>query len=370
MPASKSPSFAELFGAPPALSAWAPGRVNLIGEHTDYQGGFVLPLALARGTRVQMRARADKRVRVYSAAQPDAGVRSYRLGTERAAHDWADYVRGVTAEVGAAGYAIGGFDALVTSDLPVGSGLSSSAALEVSILRALRRAYDLALDDRTLARLARQAETELVGVPVGAMDQMASSLGDPTHVLFLDTRSLAWERIEIPPELEVVVIDSGIPHRNAESAYRERRRQVEQAALELGVRQLRDLTIEDLPRIATLPDPLNRRARHVVTENARVLAFRAALLRDDVDVMGALLMQSHRSLRDDLQVSLPEIDDLVDVCAATTGVLGARLTGGGFGGSIVVLAAASEAQAIATRDAIAYAARTGRTATAIMQPRS
>ena len=214
----KSPSFAELFDAQPALSAWAPGRVNLIGEHTDYQGGFVMPLALHRGTRVQMRARDDDQVRVFSAGQPDSGVRAYRLGTERRAHDWADYVRGVTAEARAAGYAIAGFDALVTSDLPMGGGLSSSAALEVAVLRALRRTFDLALDDRTLANLARRAETEFVGVPIGAMDQMACSLGDPAHALFLDTRSLAWERLELPPELEVVVIDSGIPHRNADSA--------------------------------------------------------------------------------------------------------------------------------------------------------
>jgi galactokinase len=366
---TRSPGFVELFGAPPSLSAWAPGRVNLIGEHTDHQGGFVLPVAVVRGTRVQMRAREDERVRVYSAAHPDAGVRTYRLGTERRRQDWADHVRGVTAQVRAAGYAIGGFDALVTSDLPLGSGLASSAALDVAILRALRRTYDLALDDRTLARLARGAEAEMVGAPVGVMDQMACSLSDATHALFLDTRSLAWERIEIPPELEVVVIDSGIPHLSAESAYVRRREEAQQAAQELGVRQLRDLTIEDLPRIAALPEPFNRRARHIVTENARVLAFRAALLHEDADVMGALLMQSHRSLRDDFQVSLPEIDDLVDVCAATTGVLGARLTGGGFGGSIVVLAVASEAPAVASRVAIAYAARTGLTATAIMQPR-
>lgn len=366
MSGSTSPSFADLFGAPPALSTWAPGRVNLIGEHTDYQGGFVMPMALQRGTRVQMRARDDERVRVYSAAEPDAGVRTYRLGGEQRTHDWADYVRGVTAEARTAGYAIRGFDALVTSDLPMGGGLSSSAALEVSVLRALRRTFDLALDDKTLAQLARRAETELVGVPVGVMDQMASSLGDPTHALFLDTRSLAWERLELPAEVEVLVIDPRLPHRNAESAYRERRRQAEQAALELGVPELRDVTIEDLPRIASLPEPLNRRARHIVTENARVLAFRAALLRGALEALGPLLMQSHRSLRDDYEVSLPEIDDLVDVCAATHGVLGARLTGGGFGGSIVVLAAAAEAPAVASRVAMAYAARTGRTATAIM----
>ncbi|MFL5308046.1 MAG: galactokinase, partial [Polyangia bacterium] len=308
---STSTSFDDLFGGPAALSAWAPGRVNLIGEHTDYQGGFVLPLALQRGTRVELRPREDDVVRVFSANIPDGGVRSYRLGTEHRAHDWADYVRGVTAEARAAGYAIGGFDALVTSNLPVGSGLSSSAALEVALLRALRRAFDLALDDRAVAHLGRRAETELVGAPIGVMDQMASSLGDPAHALFLDTRSLAFERMALPAGLQVLVIDSGIPHRNAGGGYRQRRSEAERAALELGVPQLRDLTVEDLPRIAGLPSPLNRRARHVVTENARVLAFRASLESGDLDHLGALLGQSHRSLRDDYEVSLPDIDELV-----------------------------------------------------------
>jgi galactokinase len=265
-----------------------------------------------------------------------------------------------------AGHPVEGFDALVTSDLPVGSGLSSSAALEVSMLRALCRAFGLALDDRTIAHLARRAESELVGVPVGVMDQIACSVGDPTHALFLDTRSLAFDRVSIPAPLQFLVIDAGLPHRNADTGYRQRRQEAETAADELGVPLLRDLTVEDLGRVTHLPPVLARRARHIVTENTRVAAFREALARDDRDELARLLAQSHRSLRDDYQVSLPEIDLLVEVCTATPGVLGARLTGGGFGGSVVVLALAEAAPVVASQITGAYGARTSRQATALI----
>jgi galactokinase len=360
-----SADFAELFGRPPLLAAWAPGRVNLIGDHTDYQGGYVLPLALHRGTRVELAPRACRTVRVFSASEPAAGVLTYELGDEQRRHDWADYVRGVTASVQQEGYAIRGFDARVTSDLPVGSGLSSSAALEVAMLRAMRRGFDLALDDVKLALLGRRAETDFVGVPVGVMDQMASSLGDPRSALFLDTRTLAFQRVGLPPSLQVVVVESGIPHRNADSGYRTRRREAEQAARALGVAALRDLGTDDLGRIDGLPEPLRRRARHVVTENARVLAFRVALERGAVDQLGPLMTASHRSLRDDYEVSVPDIDALVEIACSVSGVVGARLTGGGFGGSVVVLAAAPQAAAAARTIEAAYAHRTGRTATVI-----
>ena len=365
MSPSSLPDFTDLFGAPAAATAWAPGRVNLIGDHTDYQGGLVLPLALRHGTRVDLRPRTDDQVRLFSANLPEAGLCAYRLGAEHRAGDWADYVRGLTAELRAAGHAIGGFDALVTSDLPVGSGLSSSAALEVSALRALCRGFGLSLDDKAIAHLARRAETELVGVPAGVMDQIACSVGDPMHALFLDTRSLAFDRVTIPAPLQFLVIDAGIPHRNADTGYRQRRREAEQAAFELGVPSLRDLTVDDLARVSSLPPLLARRARHVVTENVRVAAFRAALGRDDRDELARLLDQSHRSLRDDYQVSLPEIDLLVDLCDVTPGVLGARLTGGGFGGSVVVLALTEAAPEAALQIVGAYRARTGRQGTAL-----
>jgi galactokinase len=358
--------FAEVFAGAPAAIAWAPGRVNLIGEHTDYQGGLVLPLATFRGTRAELRPRDDDLVRAYSDQRASTGVASFRLGAEERRGEWIDYVQGVTAALRAASYALRGFEVRVTSNLPVGAGLSSSAALEVSVLRALRRAFGLALDDRTIAALAHRAETQLVGVAIGVMDQMVCSLGDPERAFFLDTRSLRWQELPLPSAVRVIMIDSGIPHRNAESGYGQRRRQVEEAARALGVEQLRDLSLDDLPRVMTLPEPLGRRARHVVTENARTAAFKEALERGDLAPLGQLLAESHRSLRDDYEVSLPEIDGLVELARATEGVLGARLTGGGFGGSVIVLADARAAASVAAEIALKYARRTGRTPTAMV----
>jgi galactokinase len=354
-------SFVDLYGASPDVEAWAPGRVNLIGEHTDYQGGFVFPMAMFRGTRVRLRRRADDRVRLFSASQSGTGIVSYGLGSEARRHDWTDYVQGVTGVARGAGHAFRGFDAFVTSDLPLGGGLSSSAALEVAMLRGLRRAFGLVMDDLAIAHLAFRAETEFVGVPVGMMDQVVCSVGDPHNALYLDTRSLEWQKIPLPREMRVVIIDSGVPHKNAQSGYRERRQQVEEAARQLGIGQLRDLSLDDLPRLKALPEPLGRRARHVVTENARVLSFRTALQEDGRAEIGRLLSASHRSLRDDYEVSTPEIDTLVAIAAGTSGVIGARLTGGGFGGSVVALTTATHAAAAATTIAAAYARDVGRT---------
>jgi galactokinase len=359
------PAFQQLFGAPPTIFAWAPGRVNLIGEHTDYQGGLVLPMPLARGTSVALRPASGAGVRVYSASEAGQGTLSFDLGCEQRANSWADYVQGVTAALRQDGHAISGFDALVTSDLLIGAGLASSAALQVGMLRALRGAFALAIDDQALATVAWRAETEFVGVPVGMMDQMVCSVGTPGTALFLDTRSLQHQAVSLPPSVTVLVVYSGIPHRNADSGYRQRRHEVEEASRLLGVRELGELAPEELPRIERLPDPLRRRARHVVTENARVLAFRQALARGLLDDLGPLMAASHRSLRDDYQVSVPEIDRLVNIATATPGVLGARLTGGGFGGAVVVLAAAEHAPAASATIADAYRINTGRAASII-----
>jgi galactokinase len=359
------PAFQQLFGAPPTIFAWAPGRVNLIGEHTDYQGGLVFPMPLARGTSVALRPATGAGVRLYSASEGGQGTLSFELGFEQHGNTWADYVQGVTATLRQDGHAIGGFDVLVTSDLLIGAGLASSAALQVAVLRALRSAFALAIDDRALATLAWRAETEFVGVPVGMMDQMVCSMGSPGIALFLDTRSLQYRAVSLPPSVTVLVVDSGIPHRHADSGYRQRRHEVEEASRLLGVRQLGELGPEELPRIERLPEPLRRRARHVVTENARVLAFRQALTAGLLDDLSPLMAASHRSLRDDYQVSVPEIDLLVNIAATTPGVLGARLTGGGFGGAVVVLAAAEQAPAASATIADTYRMKTGRAATVI-----
>ncbi|HVR60868.1 MAG TPA: galactokinase [Polyangia bacterium] len=359
-------TFENLFGGAATVDAWCPGRVNLIGEHTDYQAGLVLPVALSLGTRVELRPRGDDTVRVFSASQAAAGVVSFRVSAESKRGDWVDYLQGVTAAGRAAGLRMSGFDARITTDLPVGGGLASSAALQVALLRALRAGLQLPADDFTLAQLAHQAETTFVGVPVGWMDQLACSFGDPTHALFLDTRTLAWQKVALPDGLRLVVIESGIPHRNADGGYRERRRQVEEAARLLGVAVLRDLSPADLPRVMRLPDPLDRRARHVITENARVLAFRQALEAGTREQLGPILAAAHDSLRADYEVSVLEIDRLVAIATSVPGVLGARLTGGGFGGSVVLLAQEQEAAAAAATVAARYQRETGRVATVVV----
>jgi galactokinase len=361
------PSFRELFGHGAAIHAEAPGRVNLIGEHTDYSDGYVLPTAIPQTTTVELVSRLDSRVRVFSdeidgLAQPV----EYFLGSETKRGDWVDYVAGVTWALERQGWELRGFDARISSDVPLGSGLSSSAALEVSLLRALREAFSLDLDDVSLAVTGRRAENDFVGAPVGIMDQMASSLATEDVALFLDTRTLRYERIRIPGSAELCVVDSGVEHGHATGEYRTRREEVELAAKLLELPALRDASPADLPRVAMLPPPLDRRARHVVTENERVLAAVSALKRADLPELGKLLDASHESLRDDFEVSTGEVDALVRLAREQKGVFGARITGGGFGGSIVVLAARGRARAAGLEVVRRYAAETGREATLLV----
>ena len=355
-------TFRELFGAEPDVTAEAPGRANLIGEHTDYSGGFVLPVAIPRRTRVELRRRTDDVVQVHS--EQLGRTETFRVGAEAPRRDWVDYVQGVTAL--ARPRPLGGFEARIDSDLPPGSGLSSSAALEVALLRALRQAFGWELSDLRLALLAQRAEVEFVGAPVGVMDPMAASLGGPREALFIDTRSLHAERVPLPPGLGIAVVHSGISHDHASGEYRVRRRECEEATRALGVPSLRSLTLEDLPRIEALPHPLDRRARHVVSENARVLEAVEALRSGALERLGALLAEAHRSLRDDYQVSLADLDRLVALAAEAPGVFGARLTGGGFGGAIVVAARPEGLGAGMERVAERYRAQTGRTASVLV----
>jgi len=346
------------------IRASAPGRVNLIGEHTDYNGGFVLPAAIPQRTSVELSPRAETSVEAWSANFNER--RHYVLGREARTGSWIDYIQGVTAMLAEAGHRVTGFTLQIASTVPVGSGLSSSAALEIALLRALREAFDLPLEDVALARIGQRVENAFVGAPVGIMDQMACALADETHALFLDARSLAFERVAIPERAALVVLDSGVAHNHAAGDYRTRRAECERAAGLLGVPQLRDAAMGDLGRIASLPEPLNRRARHVVTENARVLETVAALIAGDLAAVGRLFSASHASMRDDFQVSVPEVDLLVSLAEAASGVHGARLTGGGFGGSIVALADRASARATAATIAAEYERRTGRTAAVLV----
>ena len=319
------------------VTASAPGRVNLIGEHTDYNGGYVLPIALPQETRVLLAHRPDRIVRAYSVDLGSDSMTSFELGSEARTHSWIDYVQGVTWALREHGAQLGGVDMLVSSDVPIGKGLSSSASLEVAVGRGLRSLFGLSIDDVEIAMIGHRAETGFVGAPVGIMDQMVCSLGDRSTALFLDARTKRFEKIPLPPDVALGVIDSGIAHSHASGEYRTRRRECDEAAAALGVDTLRDLTEQDLPTIARLSEPLNRRARHVVTENARVLAAVDAIRRSDAKTLGRLFLESHASMRDDFEVSLPEIDRLVEISASHPQTYGARLTGGGFGGAIVVL---------------------------------
>ena len=350
---SHASKFASIFAAAPQHEVSAPGRVNLIGEHTDYNGGFALPTVLPLLTHAAMAPRADRTVRVSSDAL-DGDLHRFTLGEEKAAGSWVDYVAGVTWALRRNGVGHRGFDLLITSDVPVGKGLSSSAALEVAVLRGLRALFSLPLSDLDVALVAHTAETQFVGAPVGVMDQMVCSLGADGYAFFLDAGSREHHDIPMPPGTQLQIVDSGIAHHHASGGYRTRRRECEEAARALHVTRLRDLTPADLPRIDALPEPLNRRARHVVTENARVLDAVDALQTGNLPRFGALLNASHRSLRDDFEVSLAEIDWLVNLAEHDPAVLGARLTGGGFGGAILILCKPRAPQDVAQRIVAQY----------------
>ena len=364
--------FAARFGRPPTVSAAAFGRVNLIGEHTEYNGGFVLPTLIPQQVRVMLAPRSDGVARVFSAANHGAGEEQrYLLGEERPGRDWLDYVQGVTWVMRQHGCRLGGFDALIASSLPLGVGLSSSAALAVGLTRALRLAFDAPLDDLQIARLEQELENDFVGARVGIMDPLVISLADQGEALFLDCRSLQYERVPMPANADLVVLDSGVSHRIVADSgdgrsYNARRAECERACALLGIAELRDLDVMDLPRLSALPQIEQRRARHVVTENARVVEAVAALRQGDLERLGTLFAQSHDSMRDDYDVSTPEIDLIVELARAEPDIYGARLTGGGFGGSVVMLARKDQGHAAGERIAAEYARRSGRTPTLLV----
>ena len=327
---------------PVAAEAFAHGRVNLIGEHTDYNGGWVLPTAIPQRTVARVTPRDDRRVSIRAGVDPKSGADrrfEYALGEERVTKTWADYVQGVTAVLARADHRLEGFSLELESDVPEGSGLSSSAALEIAVLKAIRESQHLEIGGDDLARLGQRVENDFVGARVGIMDQMACSFARAGEALFLDTQTLEHRNVRIPAEsVELVVVNSGVTHAlSSGGGYNRRRAECEEACAKLGVESLRAVTTDDLERVARLPDPLARRVRHVVTENARVHAAVRALEAHDFRTLGELFYASHASMRDDYEVSVPEIDRLVEIARGTPDVYGARLTGGGFGGSIVAL---------------------------------
>lgn len=335
--------FEAVFGRA-ADGLWsAPGRVNLIGEHTDYNEGFVLPFAIDRRTVVALGVRDDRRVRVASTFADELAEIDLDALAPDALGGWSAYPLGVAwafSEFGADLGAVPGVDLFIDSDVPVGAGLSSSAAIESAVALALNDVWRLGLDRRTLARVGQRAENVAVGAPTGIMDQSASLLGQADHAVFLDCRTLESELVPLGLEeagLAILVIDTGVKHSHATGGYGERRAACERGAAALGLSSLRDATVDDLPRAQQLLDDVTfRRIRHVITENQRVLDTVATLRAEGAVAIGELLDASHRSMRDDFEISVPELDLAVE-SAVAAGALGARMTGGGFGGAAIAL---------------------------------
>ena len=322
----------------------APGRVNLIGEHTDYNGGFVLPMAIERETIVAAAPRPDRTVRAYSASLEEESSFDLDRPGPRRRGIWLDYVEGVAQALESRGVKLSGADLFIDSDVPAGAGLSSSAALEISVGLALARVSGREVDGVALALAGQQAEHTYVGTLCGIMDQFVAALARERHALLIDCRSLEAEPVPLDTtEAAFVVADTRVKHELSSSEYNVRRaecaRGVELLQAHLpGITQLRDVSVEDFERHKdVLPDPIRRRCRHIVTENERTLAAARALGAGDLASMGRLMYASHYSLRDDYEVSSRELDVLVGLARDLPGVLGARMTGGGFGGSTVSL---------------------------------
>ena len=335
-------AFGELFGYEPAGVWSAPGRVNLIGEHTDYNEGFVFPFAINRRTFAAVAPRTDSIARVASSFSDQVVDIELSEISPEAVNDWSAYPLGVAwALIQAAGGAeVTGFDCYIDSDVPIGAGLSSSAAIECAVAVALNELWGAGLDRRALARVGQHAENAVVGAPTGIMDQSASLLGETDKGVFLDCRSLEAEVIELGfarEGLELLIIDTKVAHRHADGGYASRRAACEEGAAIMGVKSLRELGEADLVVAKDLMDDVTyRRVRHVVTENQRVLNTVGVLRASGPRAIGDLLYASHESMRDDFEISVDELDAAVET-ALRHGAIGARMTGGGFGGAAIAL---------------------------------
>ncbi len=338
--------FGKLFGREPRIFS-APGRVNLIGEHTDYNDGFVLPMAIDRRTIVAAAIRVDRLIRCVSTGY-DGRIQFAMSADLRPADDWANHIRGMAAclirDGIRDGFELRGADLLIASDIPVGAGLSSSAALEISVGFALLKLADQPIDLVALSLTAQRAEHQFTGTKCGIMDQYIACLGAEDHALFIDCRSLGYREVPIKlSDARVVVCNTMVKHDLSAGEYNQRRAECEEAVRLLSnylpdIRALRDAGIDEFNRFAdSLPEVVRRRARHVIAENARTLAAVEALERGDLAEFGRLMYASHRSLREDYEVSCRELDLMVEIASSCPGVIGARMTGGGFGGCTVNL---------------------------------
>jgi galactokinase len=356
--------FAERYGAIPTICR-APGRVNLIGEHTDYNDGFVMPAALDRYTYVAVSPRSDRRLRIYSENLGDRCDLDLDLIRPGSSGHWSDYVRGVAGVLESYGYRLRGADLAILSDVPLGAGLSSSAALEVSTALALLSNSQISVDLTTIAKMCQKAEHLYAEMRCGIMDQFISCHGRAGHALLLDCRSLDSQLFPIPRHVRLMLCNTMVRHAHASGGYNTRRHECEDGFRALtavlpGIRALRDVTLDDLEdHSGHLSDVIYKRVRHVVTENDRVKRAATALETGDIAEVGRLMADSHRSLRDDYGVSASELDLMVELANDQEGVYGARMTGGGFGGCTINLVEAAHAQEVQRRLELDYQARTG-----------
>jgi galactokinase len=348
--------FAYRFGREPTVSR-APGRVNLIGEHTDYNDGFVMPAALEFATLTAASQRSDRRLQVYSMIMDE--TREFDLDSPPAgpSGDWSDYVLGVALMLARSGRPLSGADLVIGSDVPIGAGLSSSAALEVSVAHALLTESGLPFDPIAIAQLCQQAENDFVGMRCGVMDQYISCCGVAGHALLIDCRSLESRNVAIAPNLRLLIADSRVRHQHAGGEYNLRREACEEGVRLLSrtlgpIQALRDVTPKQLEaKRRKLPELIYRRCRHIVTENARVLEAERALEARDFVACGRAMNASHLSMRDDFEITCPEVDMLAGLAQTVKGVYGSRMTGGGFGGctiSLVEAGAVDQASQILT----------------------
>ncbi|WP_172204448.1 galactokinase [Niveibacterium sp. COAC-50] len=359
-------TFAKHFGDG-GITVRAPGRVNLIGEHTDYNDGFVLPCAIDYETAVTGRVRADRIVRVIAADYEDA-TDEFDLDAEIVPRDdamWANYVRGVVKFLLARGLKLGGADLVISGNVPQGAGLSSSAALEVAVGQAFKTLFKLPVSATELALNGQQAENQFVGCNCGIMDQLISAQGQAAHALLIDCRSLETRAVALPEGVAVMILNSNVRRGLVDSEYNTRREQCEAAARHYGVKALRDIDEAALEAGKAGLDALTyRRARHVVTENARTLAAADALAAGELRRMGALMAASHASMRDDFEITVPPIDTLVNIVKNVIGDDGGvRMTGGGFGGCVVALVPLAQVAAVEAAVAAQYRSPEGKPAT-------
>jgi galactokinase len=354
-------AFMMRFGEPAELLVRAPGRVNLIGEHTDYNDGFVLPMAIDRSVWMALRPRNDRRVQLSSLEMETPGEFSLD-NLHKDSPDWYEYLKGVAWALREGGYRLKGWEGVMSSDVPVGAGLSSSAAIEMATACAFAQVSGFEWDPALMAQIGRKAENSWVGVSTGIMDQMASAACQEGHALFLDCRSLDYENIPLPVGFSVVVLDTGTRRANTDSGYNQRFQQCQAAARYFGVKALRDVSPEELNEKGKgLEEVVYRRARHIVTEDQRVLDAIAAMRARDVVQLGELLDASHASMRDDFEITNEALNTMVSIARPQPGCYGARMTGGGFGGCAMALVDTGQAERFAGIVAHDYQAETGLT---------